>query len=145
MTSQIAKIIRSKSININPTLSGRIDMKSMLIRGSLLSAISLNSTNEWHNILHAVENLHLTHGWPSTQPGSLLTALQRKYTQPCSLFFQDCVNNGGTAVWTIGHGCVQVPGCVEGHPWHWGRDKMADIFRRHFKMHFLVWKYMNLD
>ena len=28
-----------------------------------------------------------------------------------------CVNNGCTAVWTIGHGCVQVPGCVEGHPW----------------------------
>ena len=28
-----------------------------------------------------------------------------------------CVNNGGTAVWTMGHGCVQVPGCVEGHPW----------------------------
>ena len=25
-------------------------------------------------------------GWPSTQPGSLHTALQRKYTQPCSLF-----------------------------------------------------------
>ena len=29
-----------------------------------------------------------------------------------------CVNNGGTAVWTMGHGCVQVPGCVEGHPWY---------------------------
>ena len=51
------------------------------------------------------------HGWPSTQPGSLHTALQRKYTQPCSLF------SWGTAVSTIGHGCVQVPGCVEGHPW----------------------------
>ena len=36
------------------------------------------------------------HGWPSTQPGSLHTALQRKYTQPCSLF--SC----GTAVWTMG-------------------------------------------
>ena len=31
-----------------------------------------------------------------------------------------CVNNGGTAVWTMGHGCVQVPGCVEGHPWKYG-------------------------
>ena len=37
-----------------------------------------------------------THGWPSTQPGSLHTALQRKYTQPCSLFSR------GTAVWTMG-------------------------------------------
>ena len=36
------------------------------------------------------------HGWPSTQPGSLHTALQRKYTQPCSLFSR------GTAVWTMG-------------------------------------------
>ena len=52
----------------------------------------------------------LYHGWPSTQPRSLHTAVQRKYTQPCSLFSR------GTAVWTMGHGCVQVPGCVEGHP-----------------------------
>ena len=36
------------------------------------------------------------HGWPSTQPGSLHTAVQRKYTQPCSLFSR------GTAVWTMG-------------------------------------------
>ena len=36
------------------------------------------------------------HRWPSTQPGSLHTALQRKYTQPCSLF------SPGTAVWTMG-------------------------------------------
>ena len=36
------------------------------------------------------------HGWPSTQPGSLHTALQRKYTQPCLLFSRD------TAVWTMG-------------------------------------------
>ena len=36
------------------------------------------------------------HGWPSTQPGSLHTALQRKYTQPCPLFSR------GTAVWTMG-------------------------------------------
>ena len=36
------------------------------------------------------------HGWPSTQPGSLHTALQRKYTQPCSLFSRS------TAVWTMG-------------------------------------------
>ena len=59
------------------------------------------------------------HGWPSTQPGSLHTALQRKYTQPCSLFSRGTAvwTNGGTAVWTMGHGCVQVPGCVEGHPW----------------------------
>ena len=50
----------------------------------------------------------INHGWPSTQPGSLHTALQRKYTQPCSLFSR------GTAVWTMGarlceqwgHGCV---------------------------------------
>ena len=60
--------------------------------------------------------LMFDHGWPSTQPGSLHTALQRKYTQPCSLFSR------GTAVWTMGarlceqwgtstmgHGCV--------HPW----------------------------
>ena len=36
------------------------------------------------------------HGWPSTQPGSLHIAVQRKYTQPCSLFSR------GTAVWTMG-------------------------------------------
>ena len=72
-----------------------------------------------------------SHGWPSTQPGSLHTALQRGYTQPCSLFSRGmavwtmgawlcqqwghgCVNNGGMAVWTMGawlcqqwgHGCV---------------------------------------
>ena len=35
------------------------------------------------------------HGWPSTQPGSLHTALQRKYTQPCLLFSR------GAAVWTM--------------------------------------------
>ena len=35
------------------------------------------------------------HGWPFTQPGSLHTALQRKYTQPCSLFSR------GTPVWTM--------------------------------------------
>ena len=42
-------------------------------------------------------------GWPSTQPGSLHTALLRKYTQPCSLFSRSrlceqwghgCLNNG---------------------------------------------------
>ena len=37
-----------------------------------------------------------THGWPSTQPGSLHTALQCKYTQSCSLFSR------GTAVSTMG-------------------------------------------
>ena len=59
------------------------------------------------------------HGRPSTQPGSLHTALQRKYTQPCSLFSRSTVvrtigarlcKQWGTAVC-----CVQVPGCVEGH------------------------------
>ena len=35
------------------------------------------------------------HVWHSTQPGSLHTALQRKYTQPCSLFSR------GTAVRTM--------------------------------------------
>ena len=59
----------------------------------------------------------LYHGWPSTQPGSLHTALQRKYTQLLIVLpGHGCVNNGGTAVSTMGHGCVQVPGCVEGHP-----------------------------
>ena len=43
-------------------------------------------------VLHTPEY----HGWPSTQPGSLHTALQRKFTQPCSLFLR------GTAVWTMG-------------------------------------------
>ena len=46
-------------------------------------------------ILHNV-HYQLFHGWPSTQPGSLHTAVQRKYTQPCSLFSR------GTAVWTMG-------------------------------------------
>ena len=41
--------------------------------------------------------LYRLHGWPLiTQPGSLHPALQRKYTQPCSLFSR------GTAVWTMG-------------------------------------------
>ena len=52
-----------------------------------------------HNYLACIHKylacLH-NHGWPSTQPGSLHTALQRKYTQPCSLFSR------GTAVWTMG-------------------------------------------
>ena len=53
------------------------------------------------NLTKKIGNHHLLgypiiHGWPSTQPGSLHTALQRKYTQPCSLFSR------GTAVWTIG-------------------------------------------
>ena len=37
----------------------------------------------------------------------------------CEQWVHGCVNNGCTAVWTMGHGCVQVPGCVEGHPWYW--------------------------
>ena len=67
----------------------------------------------WHRVFHI-------HEWPSTQPGSLHTALQRKYTQPCSLFSRGTAvwTMGGTAVWTLGHGCVQVPGCVQGHPWY---------------------------
>ena len=49
-----------------------------------------------------------------------------------------------------------------GHPWrgdwlvaclvlqaititHWGRDKWPPLFRRHFQMHFLEWKCVNLD
>ena len=28
---------------------------------------------------------------------------------------------------------------------HWGRDKMADISRRHFQVHFLEWKCLNFD
>ena len=60
-----------------------------------------------------------SHGWPSTQPGSLHTALQHNYTQLCSLFSRGTAGwtMGGTAVWTMGQGCVQVPGCVEGRPW----------------------------
>ena len=66
-------------------------------------------------IIHDAGN----HGWPSTQPGSLHTALQRKYTLAVLIVLpgHGCVNNGGTAVWTMAHGCVHVPGCVEGHPW----------------------------
>ena len=45
---------------------------------------------------HQLSKYLQCHGWPSTQPGSLHTALQRKYTQPCSLFSR------GTAVWTMG-------------------------------------------
>ena len=36
------------------------------------------------------------HRWPSTQPGSLHTALQHKDTQSCSLYSR------GMAVWTMG-------------------------------------------
>ena len=61
--------------------------------------------------IHFKMALMYYHGWPSTQPGSLHTALQRKCTQPC------CVNNGCKAVSAMRHGCVQVPDCVEGHPW----------------------------
>ena len=58
-------------------------------RPRYLANESLQDTN--------VKRGHLeTHGWPSTQPGSLHTAQQRKYTQPCSLFSR------GTAVWTMG-------------------------------------------
>ena len=67
------------------------------------------------NLRHNIRFLPMAgshfHGWSSTQPGSLHTPLQRKYTQSCSLFSR------GTTVWTMGHGCVQVPGCVERHPW----------------------------
>ena len=55
--------------------------------------------------------LACVHGWPSTQPGSLHTALQRKYTQPCSLFSR------GTAVWTMGARlCEQWDTAVPGWP-----------------------------
>ena len=43
---------------------------------------------------------HHVHGWPSTQPGSLHTALQRKYThcspgaRLCEQWGHSCVNNG---------------------------------------------------
>ena len=48
-----------------------------------------------------------SHGWPPTQPGSLHTALQRKYTQPCTAlqrkYTQPCsLFSRGTAVWTMG-------------------------------------------
>ena len=69
------------------------------------------SIDNSHEFINKIADIK-THGWPSTQPGSLHTTLQCKYTQPCSLFSR------GTAVWTMGHGCVQVPGCVEGHPWN---------------------------
>ena len=53
------------------------------------------------------------HRWPmdSHHKGSLM----RKTFLCHNVTTHGCVNNGGTAVWTIGHGCVQVPGCVEGH------------------------------
>ena len=41
-----------------------------------------------------------------------------------------CVNNGDTAVWTMGHDCVQVPGYVEGHPWNkrqWNFNRNSNI------------------
>ena len=72
------------------------------------------------------------HGWPSTQPGSCtqpcnVNTHSRAHCSPetrlCEQWEHGCVNNGGTAVSTMGHGCVQVPGCVEGHPWvHCDRD-----------------------
>ena len=71
------------------------------------------------------------HGWLSTQPGSLHTALQRKFIHTAVLIVlpgHGCVNNGGTAVSTMGHGCVQVPGCVEGHPWVLGSISIVRFF-----------------
>ena len=66
---------------------------------------------------HLILARETIHGWPSTQPGNLHTALQRKHTAVLIVLpGHGCVNNGATAVWTMGHGCVQVPGCVEGHP-----------------------------
>ena len=53
---------------------------------------------------------------------------QAAFTQPCNVYTHSrahcspghgCVNNGGTAVSTMRHGCVQVPGCVEGHSCIW--------------------------
>ena len=46
-----------------------------------------------------------------------------------------CVNNGGTAVWTMGHGCVQVPGCVEGHPCLFHRLLMGDFMENFIFIH----------
>ena len=48
-----------------------------------------------------------THSRAHCSPGARL----------CEQWVHGCVNNWCTAVWTMGHGCVQVPGCVEGHPW----------------------------
>ena len=63
--------------------------------------LHLSCTNPliWHTVSNVNTRcfcVYYVHGWPSTQPGSLHTALQRKYTQPCSLFSR------GTAVWTMG-------------------------------------------
>ena len=73
------------------------------------------------------------HGWPSTQPDSLHTAQQRKYTQPCSLFSR------GTTVWTMGHDCV-LPGCMEDHPWHCEFLLIGThwFFAWKFELHFVV-------
>ena len=53
---------------------------------------------------------------------------QAACTQPCNINTHShvpghgFVNNGGTAVSTMGHGCVQVPGFREGHPWKYTGD-----------------------
>ena len=58
-----------------------------------------------------------THSRAHCSPGARL----------CEQWGHGCVNNGGTAVWTMGHGCVQVPGCVEGHPWLLESWNLCDI------------------
>ena len=82
------------------TIMGTEDTRDDL---SLPRAVTLNQ-DHWH-------------GWPSTQPGSLHTALQRKYTQPCSLFSR-CASarlcRGSPArvtLYTAGHLHTAVPHC----------------------------------
>ena len=50
----------------------------------------------------------VNHGWPSTQPGSLHTALQHKYTQPCNVNTHSRAHcsPGAWLCQQYGHGCV---------------------------------------
>ena len=108
--SRAASIIRRDTLAKQNTFSGTFapDSQKNSVPASLAAFISMlldgpcfqehvADGDEGHSSLGIAQLIAFnTHGWPSTQPGSLHTAVQRKYTQPCSLFSR------GTAVWTMG-------------------------------------------
>ena len=74
-------------------LRGTFTRSKILLTEKLTNGALVTPTPE---LQHSDGPNQQKHGWPSTQPGSLHTALQRKYTQACSLFSR------GTAVCTMG-------------------------------------------
>ena len=88
----------------------------MLVKGDTLYSASANrvykrkrkSTLKWDWLFISITGDPLHSRAACTQPCNVNTLIV--------LPEHVCVNNGCTPVSTMGHGCVQVPGCVEGHP-----------------------------